>query len=93
MKIDKTAVIGMIASVLVNLTVTAVSNVWLPKWWRLSQVEVAAVTEEVSLMAVPAKETKGAWLAKNLILKKDFIKKSKGRKANSYELVKNFNSQ
>lgn len=28
---------------------------------------------------------------KNLI-KKDFIKKSKGRKANSYELVKNFNS-
>ena len=26
------------------------------------------------------------------LIKKDFIKKSKGRKANSYELVKNFNS-
>ena len=50
-----TNVIGIIASVLVSLTVTALSRVWLPSPYILSQVEAAAVTEEVSLIAVPAK--------------------------------------
>ena len=46
---------GMMAKVLVNLTVTALSSVAEPKLYKLSQVEAAAVTEEVSLIAVPAK--------------------------------------
>ena len=54
------SVIGMIASVLVSLTVTALSSVSLPKAHMLSQVEAAAVTEEVSLTAVPAKMPKAS---------------------------------
>ena len=50
-----TRVIGIIASVLVSLTVTALSSVALPSWYMLSQVEAHAVTEEVSFTAVPAK--------------------------------------
>ena len=46
---------GIIAKVLVNLTVTALSKVAVPKLYKLSQVEAAAVTDEVSLTAVPAK--------------------------------------
>ena len=48
------------ASVLVSLTVTAVSNVALPKFHILSHVEAAAVTEDVSLTAVPAKIPKAS---------------------------------
>ena len=44
----------MIASVLVSLTVTALSKVALCRWYIESHVE-AAVTEDVSLIAVPAK--------------------------------------
>ena len=55
---DNTSVIGMIASVRVSLTVTALSSVSLPRFHMLSQVEAAAVTEEVSLMAVPANNPK-----------------------------------
>ena len=51
----KTSVIGIIASVRVNFTVTAVSRVAEPKFHILSQVEAAAVTEEVSFTAVPEK--------------------------------------
>ena len=51
----KTNVIGIIARVRVNLTVTAVSNVAEPKFHMLSQVEAAAVTDDVSFTAVPAK--------------------------------------
>lgn len=50
-----TNVIGMIASVLVNFTVTALSKVALPNPYMLSHVDAAAVTDEVSLTAVPAK--------------------------------------
>ena len=50
----KNRVIGIIANVLVNFTVTALSSVRLPNWYILSQVDAAAVTEEVSLTAVPA---------------------------------------
>lgn len=52
--IDNPKVIGIIASVRVNLTVTALLSVALPKCHILSQVDAAAVTEDVSLMAVPA---------------------------------------
>lgn len=51
---DNTSVIGIIASVRVSFTVTAVFSVSLPRFHILSQVEAAAVTEEVSLIAVPA---------------------------------------
>jgi hypothetical protein len=46
---------GIIASVRVSFTVTALSSVADPSPYRESQVDAAAVTEEVSLMAVPAK--------------------------------------
>ena len=52
---DSTSVMGMMASVRVSLTVTALSSVWLPSSHMLSHVEAAAVTEEVSFTAVPAK--------------------------------------
>ena len=45
----------MIARVLVSLTVTAVSKVSVPRLNMLSQVEAQAVTDEVSLTAVPEK--------------------------------------
>lgn len=45
----------MIAKVLVSFTVTAVSRVREPRFHIVSQVDAAAVTEEVSLIAVPAK--------------------------------------
>ena len=50
---ESTSVIGMMASVRVSLTVTAVLSVSLPRLHMLSQVEAAAVTDEVSLIAVP----------------------------------------
>ena len=56
--IDNTSVIGIIASVRVSFTVTAVFSVSLPRFHILSQVEAAAVTEEVSLIAVPANNPK-----------------------------------
>ena len=49
-----TRVIGIIARVLVSLTVTALSSVALPSPYIASQVDAQAVTEEVSLTAVPA---------------------------------------
>ena len=52
---ESTSVMGIIASVLVSFTVTALSRVWLPRFHMLSHVEAAAVTEEVSFTAVPAK--------------------------------------
>ena len=55
---DNTSVIGIIASVRVSFTVTAVFSVSLPRFHILSQVEAAAVTEEVSLIAVPANNPK-----------------------------------
>jgi hypothetical protein len=55
-----TSVIGIIAKVLVNLTVTALSRVAEPKLYMLSQVAAAAVTDEVSLIAVPAKTPKAS---------------------------------
>ena len=55
-----TIVIGMMASVLVSFTVTALSKVSLPRFHMLSQVAAAAVTEEVSFTAVPAKIPKAS---------------------------------
>ncbi len=55
---DNTSVIGIIASVRVSFTVTAVLSVSLPRFHMLSQVEAAAVTDEVSLIAVPANNPK-----------------------------------
>lgn len=49
----KTSVIGIMARVRVNFTVTAVSKVAEPRFHILSQVEAAAVTDEVSFTAVP----------------------------------------
>ena len=54
-----TSVIGMIASVRVSLTIAAASSVLLP--WIPSQACAAAVTEEVSLIAVPANRPKPHW--------------------------------
>ena len=50
----------MMASVRVNLTVTALSRVAEPNPYMESQVDAAAVTEEVSLTAVPAKIPKAS---------------------------------
>ena len=55
-----TSVIGIIARVLVSFTVTAVSNVAEPKFHILSHVDAAAVTDEVSLTAVPEKIPKAS---------------------------------
>ena len=52
---DKPSVIGIIASVLVSFTVTALFSVSLPRFHILSHVDAAAVTDDVSLIAVPAK--------------------------------------
>ena len=52
----RTRVIGMIASVLVSLTIVAWSNVLLP--WIPSQAVAVAVTDEVSLTALPANNPK-----------------------------------
>lgn len=46
---------GIIARVLVSLTVTAMSSVDDPRPYRASHVDAAAVTDEVSFIAVPAK--------------------------------------
>ena len=43
------------ANVLVSLTVTALSRVCVPRFHMLSHVAAAAVTEDVSFTAVPAK--------------------------------------
>ena len=51
-----TSVMGMMASVRVSLTMVAASRVLEP--WMPSQAAAAAVTEEVSLMAVPANRPK-----------------------------------
>ena len=50
----------MMARVLVSFTVTAVSSVAEPRFHMLSQVEAAAVTEDVSFTAVPAKIPKAS---------------------------------
>lgn len=55
-----TRVIGIIARVLVNLTVTALSKVAVPKLNILSHVDAHAVTDEVSFTAVPAKIPKAS---------------------------------
>ena len=52
LQMARISVIGMIASVLVIFTMAADSNVLLP--WMPSHAAAAAVTEEVSLIAVPA---------------------------------------
>lgn len=46
--------IGIIARVLVNFTVTALSSVWLPRLNIVSHVDAHAVTDDVSLTADPA---------------------------------------
>ena len=51
----RTKTMGMMAKVRVSFTVTALSKVALPNPHILSHVEAAAVTEEVSFTAVPAK--------------------------------------
>ena len=53
-----TKVMGMMASVRVSFTMVAYSSTVPPVEWRESQVEAAAVTEEVSFTAVPAKRPK-----------------------------------
>ena len=53
-----TSVIGIIARVRVSFTVTALSRVAEPRFHILSQVAAQAVTEDVSLTAVPAKMPK-----------------------------------
>lgn len=55
-QIESPRVIGMIASVLVNLTIVACSRMAVP--CKLSHELAVAVTEEVSLTAVPANMAK-----------------------------------
>ena len=52
--------IGIIANVRVSFTVTALSKVSLPRLNIASQVAAAAVTEDVSFTAVPAKIPKAS---------------------------------
>ena len=58
-QIDRPSVIGMIARVRVNLTIVACSRIDVP--CKLSQELAVAVTDEVSLTAVPANMAK-PWL-------------------------------
>lgn len=51
---------GMMASVRVSFTVTALSSVCEPSPHMLSHVDAAAVTDEVSFTAVPAKMPKAS---------------------------------
>jgi len=60
LKNARASVIGIIAKVLVNLTVTALSRVAEPNLNILSHVAAAAVTDDVSLIAVPAKMPKAS---------------------------------
>ena len=53
-------VIGIIANVRVSFTVAALSSVWLPRPHMLSHVAAAAVTDEVSFIAVPANIPNGS---------------------------------
>lgn len=46
--------IGIMARVLVSLTVTASSRVWLPRLKIVSHVDAVAVTDDVSFTADPA---------------------------------------
>ena len=55
-----TRVIGIIASVLVILTVTALSSVAVPRLNIPSHVEAVAVTDDISFTAVPAKIPKAS---------------------------------
>lgn len=55
----KNKVIGIIARVRVSFTVTALSRVSTPRWFIASQVDAAAVTDEVSFTAVPANTPNG----------------------------------
>ena len=55
---DRQKVIGIIARVLVNFTIVAESSTADPVLWMLSHDEAAAVTDEVSFMAVPANMAK-----------------------------------
>ena len=55
---DKPSVIGIIASVLVSFTIVAESSTIEPVPCIESHVEAAAVTDEVSFTAVPAKRAK-----------------------------------
>ena len=55
---DRQKVIGIIARVLVSFTIVAESSTAEPVLWILSHDEAAAVTDEVSLIAVPAKTAK-----------------------------------
>ena len=50
--------IGIIASVLVSFTIVAESKTCVPVLCILSQAEAAAVTDDVSFTAVPAKSAK-----------------------------------
>ena len=61
----RASVIGMIARVLVIFTIAADSRVLL--WWTPSQAVAAAVTDEVSLMAVPAKRPKPSLLRPSIV--------------------------
>lgn len=56
---DNTSVIGMIASVRVSLTVTALFNVSFPRFHMLSQVDAAAVTEEVVVNCCSGEQSEG----------------------------------
>ena len=58
LKSERTKVIGMIASVLVNFTMVAYSKTVPFVPCKVSHVAAAAVTEEVSLIAVPANKAK-----------------------------------
>ena len=82
--IERTSVIGMMARVRVSLTVTALSSVWFPRPHMLSQVDAAAVTEEVSLTAVPAKIPK----ASPLVVSKPMARPRIGKKTAARTLKK-----
>lgn len=57
---DKIKAMRIMARVLVNLTVTALSSVELPSPHILSHVAAAAVTDDASLIAVPVKIPKAS---------------------------------
>ena len=82
---DNARVIGIIARVRVSLTVAALSSVWLPSPHILSHVAAAAVTDDVSLIAVPANIPNGS----PLIVEKPRIFPSIGKIIAAMTLKKN----
>ena len=84
-----TSVIGIIAIVLVSLTVVACASTIPFVSFILSQADAAAVTEEVSFTAVPAKSAKPSLLSPSIFPRVGKISAAMMLKRNITEITEN----